>query len=73
MDYVLSHAAPREIIRRMGHSPGDHDLELTGFLEWVMYQTEYKAWFFGHWHSDWGYENLAQARHVPLYHRGVVV
>ncbi|MBQ3356888.1 MAG: hypothetical protein IJG45_07255 [Oscillospiraceae bacterium] len=52
MDYVLSHAAPREIIRRMGHSPGDHDLELTGFLEWVMYQTEYKAWFFGHWHTD---------------------
>lgn len=52
VDYVISHTAPREIIRRMGREGDPHDAELTGFLEWVMYETEYKGWFFGHWHTD---------------------
>ena len=52
VDYVLTHTAPREIIRRMGNYPDAHDAELTGFLEWVMYEVEFKGWFFGHWHVD---------------------
>jgi hypothetical protein len=27
-------------------------MELTGFLEWVMYFVKYKRWFFGHFHED---------------------
>jgi hypothetical protein len=27
-------------------------MELTGFLEWVMYEVKFKKWFFGHWHTD---------------------
>ncbi len=53
VDYIISHTAPREIIRKMGENPDfAKDSELTGFLEWVMYETEYKQWFFGHWHRD---------------------
>ena len=52
VDYILTHTAPREIIRRMGEKPDVHDIELTGFLEWVMYEVEFKKWFFGHWHVD---------------------
>lgn len=52
VDYIISHTAPREIIRRMGHEPDPHDMELTGFLEWVMYETSFGRWFFGHWHTD---------------------
>ncbi len=52
VDYIISHTAPREIIRRMGRQLDPHDAELTGFLEWVMYETEYKEWFFGHWHTE---------------------
>lgn len=53
VDYVISHTAPREIIRRMGSKPDfAKDAELTGFLEWVMYETKYTQWFFGHWHKD---------------------
>lgn len=53
VDYVISHTAPSEIIRRMGYNPTfQKDSELTGFLEWVMYETKYKQWFFGHWHID---------------------
>ncbi len=52
VDYVLTHTAPAEIIRRMNHVPDRHDAELTGFLDWVMYETKFRHWFFGHWHYD---------------------
>lgn len=52
VDYIITHTAPREIIRRMGRYPDMHDAELTGFLEWIMYEVSYKQWFFGHWHRD---------------------
>lgn len=52
VDYVITHTAPREIIRRMGKYPDMHDAELTGFLEWIMYEVKFEKWFFGHWHTD---------------------
>lgn len=52
VDYVITHTAPREIILRMGYTPDVHDAELTGFLEWVMYEVKFSRWFFGHWHLD---------------------
>lgn len=58
VDYVVTHTAPRELVLKMGYYPVPHDMELTGFLEWVMYQTEYKDWFFGHWHIDKDYEKM---------------
>ena len=56
VDYVITHTAPAEIIRRMGYIPDPHDAELTGFLEWIMYEVKYKEWFFGHWHEDRDYD-----------------
>ena len=52
VDLIITHTAPREIIRRMGKYPDAHDMELTGFLEWVMYDVKFKQWYFGHWHID---------------------
>lgn len=52
VDYIVTHTAPREIIKRMGYDPDPHDIELTGFLEWIMYEVQYEEWFFGHWHED---------------------
>lgn len=52
VDYIVTHTAPREVIRRMGYHPDPHDMELTGFLEWIMYEVQYDEWFFGHWHED---------------------
>ena len=52
VDVILSHTCPREIIRIMGHYPDEHDMELTGFLEFLMYEIDYSKWFFGHWHRD---------------------
>lgn len=52
VDYIFTHTAPREIIRMMGYVPGEDDMELTGFLEYVMHKAEYRHWYFGHWHED---------------------
>ena len=52
VDIVVTHTAPREIIRRLGKYPDPHDMELTGFLEWIMYEVKFDRWFFGHWHTD---------------------
>lgn len=51
-DYILTHTAPKEIVLRMGYRPDAHELELEGFLEYLMYEVEYEQWFFGHWHQD---------------------
>ena len=32
--------------------PDEHDMELTGVLEWIMFEVQFKKWFFGHWHFD---------------------
>ncbi len=52
VDVILSHTAPREIICRMGRTPDPHEAELCDFLEWILYETEFKKWYFGHWHTD---------------------
>lgn len=52
VDCIITHTAPKEIIRMMRKSPDIHDIELTGFLEWVMYEVDFDKWFFGHWHID---------------------
>lgn len=52
VDYILTHTAPREMILRMGFTPHDRELELAGFLEFLMHEIEHKHWFCGHWHKD---------------------
>lgn len=52
VDYIITHTAPTEIVRQFCSSPDVHDAELCGFLEWVMHETDFDKWFFGHWHMD---------------------
>ncbi len=51
-DYIITHTAPREIIMRLGYYPDPHDMEFTGYLEWIMYECGFRRWFFGHFHED---------------------
>lgn len=43
---------PSCMIRRLGLYPYAHDMELTGYLEWIYYEANYKHWYCGHWHED---------------------
>lgn len=51
-DYVLTHTVPDSIIHRMGIAPDPHDAELTGFLEWVSRELDFKEWYAGHFHEN---------------------
>lgn len=52
VDIIITHTAPKEIILTMGRYPDLHDIELTGFLEWIMHEVDFTHWYFGHWHED---------------------
>lgn len=53
VDYVITHTCPGEIVKLMLHKiPSPEEYELNGFFDWIMHETEFKQWYFGHWHTD---------------------
>ena len=53
VDYIVTHTAPRSIIPRIIHAmPDVSDAELTGFLDWIYHEAQFKKWYFGHFHED---------------------
>lgn len=70
VDIIITHTAPREIIRRMGKFPDPHDMEQTGFLEWIMYNVSFSHWYFGHWHTDKTYCDRFTATYYKLHEIG---
>lgn len=53
VDYIITHTCPTELIKTFLHRiPDPHDGELTGFFDYLMYEVDFKRWFFGHWHTD---------------------
>ena len=64
VDYILTHTAPRKIIYAMHKTPDSHDMELTGFFDWIYFDVKYKKWFFGHWHLD---EQIDEKHHALRY------
>ncbi|MCR5468035.1 MAG: metallophosphoesterase [Lachnospiraceae bacterium] len=72
-DYVLSHTgATRGIACVFDSTDGSIDATVA-FNDKVDAMITYKKWFFGHWHSDWGYEHFAESQYVPLYHKGIAL
>ncbi|MBO4729364.1 MAG: hypothetical protein J5631_13145, partial [Spirochaetaceae bacterium] len=79
-DYVLSHTGPSAGIMHTDsyYLNEENLLELkadpnVGFNDQIDSMICYKKWFFGHWHSDWSYENYKTSKYVPLYHTGIVL
>ena len=72
-DYVLSHTGPSAGIQCIENLDGLMPDSTVKLNDEVNSRVSYKKWFFGHWHSDWGYENFARSAYVPLYHKGIVV
>ena len=52
VDYIITHTVPTSMIHRMGMIPVAEDMELTGYLEWILHETDFKHWYAGHWHMD---------------------
>lgn len=49
VDYIISHCAPTGIHCLMGYDSPD---AATNFLQQVAEKTEFKQWYFGHYHDD---------------------
>ena len=79
-DYVLSHTGPSAGIaltddffcneENLKQLQRDSNVVFNDKIDSII---SYKKWFFGHWHSDWGYENYDKSKYVPLYHQGIVI
>ncbi len=53
VDYILSHTGPREVVAYMGYDDSsDEESCLQQFLQCVADNTEFQAWYFGHFHED---------------------
>jgi hypothetical protein len=52
VDYILSHTAPREVVQAMEMEFLEGEEELQRYLQKVSECTEFKDWYFGHFHED---------------------
>lgn len=64
VDYIITHTMPRMLIDylRISRIENPADTELTGHFDWILNNTTFKKWYFGHWHFDQDIE-------FPLYKR----
>lgn len=80
VDYIISHTDTSK-----GLSCFENEYRNTDFLysakrdstvifnDIIDSKVNYKKWFFGHWHTDWGYENYSESKYVPLYKKGICI
>lgn len=53
VDYILTHSGPREVVAAMGYGElSDDEVELRQYLQRVADNTDFTAWYFGHFHED---------------------
>lgn len=58
VDYIFTHTAPANTVEYMSRmnmgikNTVTEEAPLTGFLQWVEEKTEYRKWYFGHFHID---------------------
>ena len=59
VDYILSHTGPREVVAAMGYGElSDGEIELRQYLQRVADNTDFIAWYFGHFHEDTNVEDM---------------
>lgn len=59
VDYILTHTGPREVVNAMGYvEMSDDEVELRQFLQRVADNTDFSAWYFGHFHEDTEVEDV---------------
>ena len=53
VDYILTHTGPREVVAALGYDDltGD-ETPIRQYFQRVADNTDFKAWFFGHFHVD---------------------
>ena len=66
VDYILSHTAPWEVIEAMGYRKWSEDeIGLRRYLQRALENTEFTAWYFGHFHVD----TVINDKYICLYEK----
>lgn len=80
VDYILSHNGPARGIaltdpwfENEAHFALLQEDATVSFNDKIDSVVEYEKWFFGHWHTDLGYENFGESKYVALYRNGVCI
>ncbi len=59
VDYILTHSGPREVVAAMGYGEmSDDEVELRQYFQRVADNTDFTAWYFGHFHEDTEVEDI---------------
>lgn len=59
VDYILTHAAPAGVLDEVGLPPAHPaEREFLSGLELIRCRTDFRGWFFGHYHVDAAFETL---------------
>lgn len=58
VDYILTHNCPGSIAKIMFNVPLHNDTTMAIF-DIIMQDTNFKKWYFGHWHKDIDYVNFS--------------
>lgn len=77
VDFIITHTAPQAIVEKMiAKQPWNirssfemnyRDYKLMGYLGEVLYKTEFKHWYFGHWHFDTLIDEKSTAVYYNVY------
>lgn len=70
-DYVLSHTGTTQGI--FAFDTSEINDSTVAFNDNIESMISYKKWFFGHKHSDWGFDNYESSKFIPLYHMGRIL
>ena len=80
MDYIVSHTGSIDGIACIESSCDDpkyraiyEEDKTVRFNNKVDSLLSYEKWFFGHWHTSWGYDNRKTSKYIPLFGAGVVI
>ncbi|MDF1494976.1 metallophosphoesterase family protein [Caproiciproducens sp. CPB-2] len=58
VDYILTHTAPYEVISAMEMEIFEEEDVLRQYLQTISDETEFKHWYFGHFHEDLDIEEI---------------
>jgi len=77
VDYIITHTAPQSVIQKMcAKQPwysrvkpemNTEEYQLIAFLGEVLHKTNFKHWYFGHWHCDIEVDDLFEAVYLNVH------
>ena len=70
VDYIITHTAPTEVIKRLGNickvSFGDKLENLNKYFEVVCYRTNFTKFWFGHFHEDENIDGIYHSLYTDI-------